>query len=180
MRLFRDVGDELRAMWATRTLAWATAEVGDLPAARVVYEDALQQARAAGNRLLESVVLGSLSWLAMREGRVQDTPDLVKQSLRIKRDLGDPLETAVGLCHAAQTLAALGRPDTAALLISSYEAVAEEIGSWAWVNRMKDEALAVAHEKLSPAEFEAAWAEGRKLTADKAVAIALEALDTLA
>jgi predicted ATPase/class 3 adenylate cyclase len=179
MHLFREVGDQTRAMWATRTLAWATAELDDLPGARALYEDALRQGRAARNRLLESVVLGSLSWLAVREGRVQDTPALVKESLRIKLDLGNPLETAVGLCHAAETLAALGRPDTAARLLSSYEAVSEDIGSWPWVNRMKDEALAIIHSKLSASEFEAAWEEGKKLTADRAVAIALEALDAV-
>jgi predicted ATPase/class 3 adenylate cyclase len=179
MQLFREVGDQTRAMWATRTLAWATAELDDLPGARALYEDALRQGRAVGNRLLESVVLGSLAWLAIREGRVRDTPSLVKQSLRIKLDLGNPLETAVGLCHAAETLAALGRPDTAARLLSSYEAVSQDIGSWPWVNRMKDEALAIIHTKLSDAEFDTAWEEGGKLTADRAVAIALEALDAV-
>jgi predicted ATPase/class 3 adenylate cyclase len=179
MQLFREVGDQVRSMWATRTLAWATAELDDLPGARALYEDALRQGRAVGNRLLESVVLGSLAWLAIREGRVRDTPSLVKESLRIKLDLGNPLETAVGLCHAAETLAALGRPDTAARLIASYEAVSQDIGSWPWVNRMKDEALAIIHTKLSDAEFDTAWEEGGKLPADRAVAIALEALDAV-
>jgi predicted ATPase/class 3 adenylate cyclase len=176
---FREVGDEVRAMWTTRSLAWATAEVGDLPGARALYEDALRQGRAAGNRLLESVVLGSLSWLAIREGRVEDTPALLKESLRIKQDMGNLLETAVGLCHAAQTLAAVGRLDTAAQLIASYEALSEEIGSWPWVNRMRDETLAVIRAQLGPQEFELAWTQGLSLTADKAVALALDALEAL-
>jgi predicted ATPase/class 3 adenylate cyclase len=179
LQRFREVGDEARAMWATRSLAWATAETGDLPGARTLYEDALRQGRAAGNRLLESVVLGSLSWLAIREGRVEDTPALLEESLRIKQDMGNLLETAVGLCHAAQTLAVVGRLDTAAQLIASYEALSEEIGSWPWVNRMRDETLAVIRAQLDPQEFELSRRQGRSLSADKAVALALDALEAL-
>jgi predicted ATPase/class 3 adenylate cyclase len=180
LQLFRDLGNEKRVMWGTRTLAWATAELGDLDRARVLYEDALQQARAAGNRLLESVVLGSLSWLAIRDGRVQETPGLLKESLRIKRDLGDRIETAVGLCHAAATLALVGHPETATRLISSFETMSEDIGgSYLWVTKMKDKTLDVIRSKLDSAEFEAAWQEGSRLTADKAVTVALDALEAL-
>jgi predicted ATPase/class 3 adenylate cyclase len=176
--LFRESGDDRRAMWATRTLAWATAMVGDRPNARILYEDALQQARAAGNRLFESVVLGSLSWLAIVEGRVQDCPALLKESLRIKIEVGDPVETATGLGHAAEALAAMGRTEAAARLVGAYEAMREDIGgSEAWVRRMRDDVLTKVSAKLEPAELEAALAEGRRLTAEKAVAVALEAFD---
>jgi predicted ATPase/class 3 adenylate cyclase len=175
---FQDVNDEPRVMWATRTLAWAHAELGDLGQARVLYEDALRRARAAGNRLFESVVLGSLSWLALAEGRVADCPALLSQSLRIKRDIGDLNETATGLGHAAGALAAMGRVDAAARLIGSYEAMVEEIGgSEPWVRRMRDETLTVVGAALEPAELESALLEGRKLTADKAIALALDALN---
>jgi predicted ATPase/class 3 adenylate cyclase len=178
LQLFRDLGDEKRVMWGTRTLAWAYAELGDLGRARPLYEDALQQARAAGNRLLESTVLGSLSWLAIKDGRLPETLALLKESLRIKRDIGDRIETAVGLCHAAQTLALAGRPETAARLISSFETLSEDIGgSYQWVTKMKDETLEVVRSKLDRAEFEAASQEGRRLTADEALTLALDALE---
>jgi hypothetical protein len=74
----------------------------------------------------------------------------------------------------------LGRPETAARLISSFETLSEDIGgSWPWVTRMRDETLAIIQSKLDPAEFEIAWQEGSRLTADKAVAVALDALETL-
>jgi predicted ATPase/class 3 adenylate cyclase len=175
---YRDLGNDLRVMWDTRTLAWANAECGDLERARVLYEDALRQARAAGNRLFESVVLGSLSWLALREGRVNDTPELLKESLRLKRELGDRIETATGLCHAASTLAAEGRADTATRLISCFEAMSEEIGgSYPWVTRMNEETLAIIRARLDATDFDIAWQQGSKLTADEAIALALDALD---
>lgn len=178
--LFRDLGDEARVLWGTRALAWAHAECGDMERGRALYEDALRQARGAGNRLVESALLGSLSWVAMKEGRVQDAPALIREELRIKRDLGERIETAVGLCHAALTLAAAGRAETAAQLISCFDALSEEIGgSHAWVRRMNDETLAIIRARLDAADFDIGWEQGRRLTADKAVALALDALDAL-
>jgi hypothetical protein len=178
--LFRDLGDEARVLWGTRALAWAHAEFGDMERGRALYEDALRQARGAGNRLVESALLGSLAWVAMREGRVQDAPALIREELRIKLDLGERIETAAGLCHAALTLAAAGRAETAAQLISCFEALSEEIGgSHAWVRRMNDETLAIVRARLDAGDFDIAWEQGRRLTADKAVALALDALDAL-
>jgi tetratricopeptide (TPR) repeat protein len=180
LQLFREVGNEARVMWGTRTLAWAYAELGDLGRARALYEDALEQARASDNRLFASVVLGSLSWLAIKDGRIQQTPALLKESLRIKGEPGDLIETAVGLCHAAQTIALLGRAETAVQLISSFETLSEEIGgSWPWVTRMKEEALAAVRPNLDPADFDRAWREGRRLTPEKALTLALDALEAV-
>ncbi|MDP9468661.1 MAG: hypothetical protein M3P32_08000 [Chloroflexota bacterium] len=180
LKIFRDLGDEARVLWGTRALAWAHAEFGDMERGRALYEDALRQARVAGNRLVESVVLGSLSWVAVKEGRVQDSPGLLKESLRIKRDLGDRIETAVGLCHAARTLAGAGRAETAAKLIACFEALSEEIGgSNAWVRRMNEETLPMVRAQLDTADFAIAWEQGSRLTADKALALALDALDAL-
>ena len=180
LRLFRDLGDEARVLWGTRALAWANAEFGDMERGQALYQDALGQARAAGNRLLESVLLGSLAWVAVKEGRVQDAPALLKESLRIKRELGDRIETAIGLCHAARTIAEAGRAETAAQLISCFEALSEEIGgSHAWVRRMNEETIPIIRAQLDAADFEIAWEQGSRLTADKAVALALDALDAL-
>jgi predicted ATPase len=178
LRLYRELGDEPRVLWGTRALAWAHAEFGDLEGARPLYEEALRQARAAGNRLGESVVLGSLAWLAVREGRVQDSAALVKESLRLKRDLADRIETAIGLCHAARAIADLGGVETAARLIACYQALSEELGgSYRWVTRMNDETLPIIRAELDDVAFAEAWQQGQKLTADEAVALALDALD---
>ena len=180
LQLFRDLGDEARVLWGTRALAWAHAEFGDMERGRALYEDALSQARATGNRLVESVLLGSLSWVAVKEGRVEDTPALLTESLRIKRDLGADIETAVGLCHAARTLAAAGQAEAATQLISCFETLSKEIGgSHAWVRRMNVETLPIIRAQLDPADFEIAWDQGGRLTADRAVSLALDRLEAM-
>jgi predicted ATPase/class 3 adenylate cyclase len=177
VQTFREVGDERRVMWGTRTLAWAHAELGELRAARALYEDALRQARAAGNRLFEGVVLGSLSWLATVEGRIEECATLMRQSLVIKSELADRSEIAIGLGHAAKALAAMGRGEASARLIGAHEAVVEELGGIEpWVVRMRDTTLAKVQESLDPDTVAAARRDGRKLTTDKAVGYALDAL----
>ena len=180
LELFRSIGDEAQVMWHTRTLAWAYLELGDLGRARPLYEDALRQARVAGNRLFESVVLGSLASLALKQARVQDAPALLKESLRIQDEIKDPVELAVVLAHAAQVLAALGRPEPAARLISSFEIQSEEIGgAYPWVTRMNERTLRQIRAQLDPAAFAAAWEEGAGLTSEKALSLALGALDVV-
>jgi len=178
VEMFREAGDERRVMWGTRTLAWAHAELGELDEARPLYEEALRQARVAGNRLFEGVVLGSLSWLATAEGRVDECAALIRQSLIIKRELADRNEIASGLGHAAEALAAMGRDEKAARLIGAYEALVDEIGgSEPWVVRMRDETWAKVLLSLDAAPAARAREDGRKLTADEAIALALDALD---
>ena len=45
-----------------------------------------------------------------------------------------------------------------------------------WLKRGNDEALALIHARLDDAAFREAWEQGRALTADEAVALALTAL----
>ena len=177
IRLFRDLGDEHHAVWTTRTLAWTHAESGDLDGARALYEDGLRRARALGGKSLEAALLGSLAWLAVGEGRVQDSLPLYGQSLRIKRELGNVIEIAMGLCGVARAITALGSMETAVRLISCFEALREEIGGGEpWITRMNEETLATIRAQLDDAAFAEAWEQGRTLTADQAVALALDTL----
>jgi predicted ATPase len=178
LRLFRDLGDEHYALWITRALAWAYAESGDLERARALYEDGLHQARALGSRSAEAALLGSLAWLAVTQSRVQDALPLLQESLAIKREIGDRIEIAIGLCSAARAITAVGRVGTATRLLSCFEALGEETGGGeVWVTRMKEETLATIRTQLDDASFAEAWEQGRALTADEAVALALDSLD---
>jgi predicted ATPase len=179
VRLFRDLGDERYALWTTRTLAWTYAESGDLDRARALYEDDLRRTRVLGSKSLEAALLGSLAWLAVGEGRVQDALPLLKQSLSIRRALGDRIEIAMGLCSAARAIAFFGKVGTAARLISCFEALREEIGGGeVWVARMNEETLTTIRTQLDDEAFGEAWEQGRMLTADDAVALALDALES--
>ena len=70
-----------------------------------------------------------------------------------------------------------GKADTAARLLSCFEALREQIGADAWVARMNEQTLAAIHAQLDESAFAEAWEQGQSLTVDEAVALALDSLD---
>ena len=170
---FTDIGDERQALWTNRTLAWTFAESGDRDRARVIHEDTLRRARALGMRSLEAALLSSLSWL-----QDEDALPLQKASLQIRRELGNHVEIGMSLCGVARAITVVGRVETAARLISCFEALSEEIGGGeAWVARMNEQTLTTIHTQLDEAAFAEAWEQGRLLTLEEAVGLALDTLE---
>ena len=177
-RQFHELGDEHYALLALRSLAWATYELGDLERTRALHEDNLRRARALPNEFIVASTLGALAGMAVDAGRIEEAVALLKESHRVHRDLGDPLDVAVNLCRFAQVLVAAGRAAPAAQLVATYEALCDEIGAGVpWAARTNEETLAAARALLDDAEFDEAWAEGRTLSADEAVALALASLE---
>ena len=179
-QLFRDAGDEVNALWAARLLAWMCQELGDHERARALHEHNLSRARALANKQLEGQTLTGLASLAFDQGRAQDAVTLLKGALRIDRDLDSRLQTSFDLTRFARTLALAGGADVdAARLLSCAEALRDEIGAAGppYVATIHAEALAVLRTQLDGTAFAEAWEQGRALTADEAVALALDSLD---
>ncbi len=178
LALFRQAGDEHETVAATRTLAFTYHSRGDLEHARTLHESNLLQAQALGFEETEAGTLGSLSMIAAEQGRVEDALALGKQNLLACRDLGSLQGIAQSLCRSAANLAVLLRKaDPAARLLSCFEALREQIGvSEAWITRMNEETLATIRTQLDEAAFAEAWEQGRVLTVDEAVALALNSL----
>jgi predicted ATPase len=176
--LFRELGDEHSLLGATRGLAWTHENLGDLERCRELHEENLSRARALGNRLFEAITLGALAMNRVVAGRPREALPLLKESFPIYRDLGDPLGITDHLCRTARALASVGRPDPAVRLVACANALWEEIGAHpTWVARMNEETQATARAQLDDGAFAEAWEQGRKLTADEAVALALDALE---
>jgi hypothetical protein len=111
----------------------------------------------------------------MEEERVDDAIALLRHSLRIHRELGDVLDTGVDLCRLAAALAAAGNPVTAARLLASFATVPDEVSRSRFdVDRLNDETTSRIRAQLSDAAFADACAEGRELTLDQAVDLALD------
>ncbi len=177
-RQFRELGDQQYALVATRMLAWMCYRLGDRERGRALHEDNLRRARALANEHIEASTLGALAMIAVDQGRVDDAISMLKESHRIHRDLGDPIGIARGLCRVARVLASVGRAGTAARLLSSSETLHEELGASLrpWLAQMNEETLTTVRAQLDEAAFAEAWEEGRLLTADEAVALALDSL----
>jgi predicted ATPase/class 3 adenylate cyclase len=177
-RLFHEAGDSFHTLLATRMLAWAYDELGETERARGLQETVLEQARAAGHKHLQIHILESLAHTAAAEGRVEEAASLLEPAWELNRELGDQFREAVLVCRFARVLAFGGKADAAARVLAGGETLYEEMGAtpMGWLRRGNDEALTLIRAQLDEARFAEAWEKGRTLTADDAVALALEEL----
>jgi non-specific serine/threonine protein kinase len=175
VRIFRELGDEHSSLLVTRSLAVLCAELGDQQRARALHEDNLRRARATGNQRIEASTLGALAEIAVGEGRVEEAASMLRASLRIHRGLADLLDTVVDLCRFAGVLAREGKAGMAARLLSSFEAQGDAVGSRRrGLAALNEETRNSIRTQLGEAAFAKAWEEGRALSLDDAVALALD------
>ena len=177
-RQFRECGDQHYALRATRSLAWAHYEGGDLKQARELAEENLRQARATHDHYIEGVSLSQLADCAVDEGRLDDAASMLEESYRILRELNDLLMIAGLVGRYASVLAHAGRASPAARVLSSSTVLFEAIGaSPPSLTKKNEKTLAVIRTQLDEGAFAEAWEQGRALTPDDAVTLALDSLD---
>ncbi len=182
-RLFTELGDEHNSLQATRRLAWTYEELGDLERARALNENILRRARATHDAYMEAQSLGVLAQYALEEGRIDESViSMLKETHSIHRERPDHPNRywdAITVCRFARALALAGRVAPAAQLLSSSEALLEELGVHVdtWLAKMNQETLTRVRAHLDEASIAEAWERGRALTADEAVALALDSLD---
>ena len=175
IRTFRALGDDHSALLARRHLAFARATIGEPNEARALHEENLTRARSTGNKRMEASSLGALADYAIEEERVDDAIALLRESLRIHRELGDVLDTGVDLCRFAAALAAAGDAVTAARLLASFGAAPDEVDKGRFsVDQLNDETTVRIRRQLSEDVFAEACAEGNELTLDQALDLALD------
>jgi predicted ATPase/class 3 adenylate cyclase len=178
VRRFSELGDRHYAMLATRLLAWSYSELGDPARALALHEENLGEARAAGDEHMEAQSLEALAHLAVTQGRPLDAVPMLERAYEIHCVVGDRYRIAIAVGRFARVVASTGSAGTASVLLSCSEALFEEIGASApWVVWMNEETLATIRAQLDEAAVAEARERGRTLTADDAVALALESLE---
>jgi hypothetical protein len=123
------------------------------------------------------VALSLLADTALDQGRVEDAVSPAESSYRIFRDLGDLLNIAECVCSFARVLALVGKAEAAARVLASSAAMLEDVGESPFLASKSQKALTAIRHQLDEAAFADAWEQGRTLTADEAVALALKSLD---
>jgi predicted ATPase len=174
-RLFNEVGDSPLALLATRMLAWAYDELGETDRALRLKHNVLEQARMSGDKNVQVHVLESLAHEAAAAGHMKEAAEPLEEAWRLNRELGDRFREAIIVCRFARVLAFGGRATAATNVLACGETLYEEMGAspMGWLRRGNDEALTQIREQLDETAFADAWDQGRMLTADEAVALAL-------
>jgi predicted ATPase/DNA-binding SARP family transcriptional activator len=148
---------------------------GDLDGSRSYGERCLAGTRALGVRWYESQVLRTLALTSLLQARYEQARGELLECLQIARELGDLAGVAIDLERLGQTAVALGRPERAVVLAAAAARLRESIGggltveSGRWETEHPRDA---ARRFLTDTQIETAWARGRTMRLEDAVAYA--------
>ena len=172
-----DLDDHARA-FLRYCLALAAMEEGDYDRAASQVEESLALFRELGDKRYTSVSLFVLGLIRLARDDLDGGAALLEENTRIARELGDRLMGAYSLLVMGKVAALRGRPVRAARLWGAAEALREQMGmalsAFDLAASGYEQDLAALRSALDESAFEAAWAEGRTMSAEQAIEYALE------
>jgi non-specific serine/threonine protein kinase len=177
LKISREIKDILGTAWALAHLGSLARSRQDHAAARTHYEESLALRRELGDKWAVARGLVYLGSLATDQGACEEARALLAESLTISREIGNK----AGIAHALGSLAVLAseqaQPERAARLFAAAQALGEAIAarlSLAELVTDHDPCVNAVRTALGEDGFAAAWTEGRAMTLEEAVCVALE------
>jgi predicted ATPase/class 3 adenylate cyclase len=149
---------------------------GHYPVSRALFEESLTISREVGDRQGIGFSLGTLGNVAAAQGDNASARAFFKQSLAIRLELGDRWGIAEVLEGLSYVALALAKPGRAIRIDGAAERLREEIGSPLPSNERPryDRHVAAARAALGDdVAFGRVWQEGRALTLEQAIELAL-------
>ncbi|MEP7359885.1 MAG: hypothetical protein ABI847_21720 [Anaerolineales bacterium] len=175
VRLYRLMG----SAWGTALclLSWggAASMAGDTAAARPLLEECLSVFLERHDPRRANMARSELAHLERHEGHVALAQALYRQTIMAWEELGNQGAQAHQLECLAFLAQAEGQSERAARLLGAAEAARAAHNSPMWPDQQPeyDRALAALRGQLGDAALASAWAAGRSLTLDAAVALAV-------
>ena len=153
---------------------------GDYQAAEDYYRESLKLSRQGGDKKRSAVNLANLASVVLHRGDYQQAEQFEREALEIDVELGIKHYVGLNLTCLAGILAKQGSSMKAAILLGASEKILQTMGVTAQPADQVDldDYLAVIHEQLNEEQFEAALAEGRKMSYEQAVSYALDKQDS--
>jgi hypothetical protein len=141
-----------------------------------MLEESLAIHRELGNRYGIAVSLSNLGYVALNQGDYPNARALLEESLAIRRELGDRYGIPYSLEGLGAVVASLHDSLRAARIWGASERSRAEIGTPLSPNERSGYDRRVAAARIASgddAAFDNAWQEGRRLTLDQAIDLAL-------
>ena len=176
LRLFHTLGEEWGASFALTHLGILPLLRGDYEGAARWLEEGLATAREAGDRVATHQALYYLGLLARARGDEGRAAEHFAAGLALAEELRDRLNAGYFVKGLAEVAAGRGRATEAVRLLGAAEAVLQATGSapYRYVSDwLGHERAMAARASLGDAAFDAAWAAGRALPLEEAIAEAM-------
>jgi tetratricopeptide (TPR) repeat protein len=176
----RELNDRSGIAISLNNLGDFACEQGDHQAARSLYEEGLAIKRELGDRVGIAIALNGLGNVDAEQGDYLSARVRYEESLAIRRDLGNRRGIVYSLEGLAAVVAALGSSLRAARIWGAAERLREEFGAPLPPNerpRYDRRVAAVRAALRDEVAFVRAWQEGRALTIEQAIALALSETD---
>jgi hypothetical protein len=173
LALARKIGDQWRTAFALNCTAIMNTLLGDT--SRTTWDESRALFRSVGDQYWGTYPLIGAGFMAQAQNDFDDSAAMFAESLHNARELGNTRGIALSLAGLAGARTAQGNPADGAKLLGASEALREVIRSpiLAVYRSVYEGNVAATRKALSEATFAAAWAEGRRMTMEEAVAYAL-------
>jgi tetratricopeptide (TPR) repeat protein len=171
----REVGDRSFIAFSLVKLGDVARRQGDYERAAALYEESLAVQREVGNKWGIAVSLHNLGYVAKGQGDWRRAAALFEESLPLQRETRDTWGMGASLAGLAGIAGAEGQPERAARLFGAVQALMDSTDiTIAPADRVEVErGLPAVRAQMSEDAFAAAWAEGRAMTLEQAIAYAL-------
>ena len=175
LEIAREIQDYRGTALSLLNLSMAARQQGDLSRAMSLLEESLEISRKLKDRRGISWALNDMSLIALEQGDWKRATWLLHESLALKQQLGDKENIAIALERLA--IAALARDEAvrAVRLLGAMRALREAIGAPLPPDNQSHYfgIVAGARARMGEAEYAQAWAAGRAMTLEQAIAYAL-------
>jgi predicted ATPase/class 3 adenylate cyclase len=174
--LSRETGNWAIARYLLGDLGGLSRTQNDYEQASAFYEEALALARKHEDKWVSCYALGNLAFIANKQNDDSQAKTLSEQAITLAHEFGDKRQISSLLELMGMVALGQGKPERAARLISTGEALAEAIGTGFELDERAeyDHTIATISAQLGKAAFEALQAQGRAMTIEETVAYALD------
>jgi predicted ATPase/class 3 adenylate cyclase len=176
LTMFRETGDQVLIASVLTHLGFTFLFQGDLERATATSEKAAAMLREQKHTSYLADALNTLGWVALLRGDSERARALYAESIQAQREIGAKVTAPENLQGLACVAAARREAERAARLFGASEALPEAMGAPLEPGEMalQEPYLAAARSQVDETSWQEAWAEGRAMTLEEAIAYALE------
>jgi predicted ATPase/DNA-binding winged helix-turn-helix (wHTH) protein len=176
LAISRELGNQHSIALSLSNVGHVALDQGDYPAAKALLEESLAIRRELGDRFGIAASLSNLGYVALNQGDYPAARALLEESLASRRELGDQLGIPASLEGLAAVVASRRDSLRAARIWGATERSRAELGTPLPPNERSGYDRYVSAARIASgddAAFDNAWQEGRSLTLDQAIELAL-------